>query len=93
VIASAFLLVYMVRPAQAGGRKGFSAVESLAGLAFVAVGVLGMVYGAGFLANFLPLGTRNALLSAGVIPITYVAIGLKVGAELAGMVADLMERE
>jgi multicomponent Na+:H+ antiporter subunit B len=93
VIASAFLLVYLAQPARAGGRKRLQACESLAGLAFVTVGILGMVYGGGFLANFLPLGTRNALLSAGVIPIIYVAIGLKVGAELAGMVADLMERE
>jgi len=92
VIASGFLLMYLAWPARAAGRRRFSAVESLAGLAFVAIGILGMVYGAGFLGNFLPLGARNALLSAGVIPIIYVAIGLKVGAELAGMVGDLMER-
>ena len=54
---------------------------------------MGIVYGVGFLGNFLPLGARNALLSAGVIPVIYVAIGLKVGAELAGVVGHLMERE
>jgi multicomponent Na+:H+ antiporter subunit B len=93
VIASGFLLMYLAWPERGTGRKTFSAVESLAGLAFVAIGVLGMACGAGFLANFLPLGARNTLLSAGVIPIIYVAIGLKVGAELAGMVGDLLERE
>jgi len=93
VIASGFLLMYLAWPARVAGRKRFSVVESLAGLAFVAVGILGIIYGAGFLANFLPLGTRYALLSAGVIPIIYVAIGLKVGAEFAGMVGDLMGRE
>jgi len=92
VIASGFLLLYLAWPNQRAGRKAFSAVESLSGLAFLAVGVLGIIYGVGFLGNFLPLGTRNALLSAGVIPIIYVAIGLKVAAELAGVVGHLMER-
>ena len=93
VIASGFLLLYLAWPGQRVGRKAFSAVESLSGLAFLAVGILGIIYGVGFLGNFLPLGARNELLSAGVIPIIYVAIGLKVGAELAGVVGHLMERE
>jgi len=93
VIASGFLLLYLAWPGRPAGRKAFTAVVSLSGLAFVAVGVFGIVYGVGFLGNFLPLGVRNSLLSAGVIPIIYVAIGLKVGAELAGVVGHLMERE
>ncbi|MCK4300428.1 MAG: cation:proton antiporter, partial [Planctomycetes bacterium] len=93
VIASGFLLLYLAWPGRPAGRKAVTAAESLSGLAFVAVGILGIVFGAGFLANFLPLGTPNALLSAGVIPIIYVTIGLKVGAELAGVVGHLMERE
>jgi len=93
VIASGFLLLYLAWPRRRTGRKALTAVESLSGLAFVAIGVFGVIYGAGFLGNFLPLGTRNALLSAGVIPIIYVAIGLKVGAELTGVVGHLMERK
>ena len=93
VIASGYLLLYLAWPEQPSGGKGLIAVESLSGLAFVAVGILGIIFGAGFLANFLPVGTPNALLSAGVIPIIYAAIGLKVGAELTGVVGHLMERE
>jgi multicomponent Na+:H+ antiporter subunit B len=93
VIASGFLLLYLAWPDRRTGRKAFTVVEGLSGLAFVAVGILGIIWGAGFLGNFLPLGARNALLSAGVIPVIYVAIGLKVGAELAGVVGHLMERE
>lgn len=93
VIASGFLLLYLAWPRHPAGKVSFSVVESLSGLAIVAVGILGIVYGAGFLSNFMPLGTPNALLSAGVIPIIYVAIGLKVGAELTSVVARLMERE
>ena len=92
VIASGFLLLYLAGPGHRVARKTFSAAESLSGLAFLAVGLLGLVWGAGFLSNYLPLGTRHALLSAGVMPILYVAIGLKVGAELAGVVGHLMER-
>lgn len=92
VIASGFLLLYLASPSRGAGRNALSAVESLSGLVFVAVGILGIVYGVGFLGNFLPLGARNELLSAGVIPIIYLAIGLKVGAELAGVVGHLMER-
>ncbi len=92
VIASGFLLLYLAWPRRQVGRNAFRAVESLSGLAFVAVGILGIACGVGFLGNFLPLGARNALLSAGVIPIIYVAVGLKVAAELSGIVAHLMER-
>jgi len=93
VIASGFLLLYLAWPSRRTGRKAQSVVESLSGLAFLAIGIFGIIYGVGFLGNFLPLGARNALLSAGVIPIIYVAIGLKVGAELAGVVGHLMERQ
>jgi multicomponent Na+:H+ antiporter subunit B len=93
VIASGLLLMYLAWPRRRTNRKALSAVESLSGLAFLAVGVLGIAYGVGFLGNFLPLGAPNALLSAGVIPVVYVAIGLKVGAELAGVVGHLMERQ
>jgi len=93
VIASGYLLLYLAWPQRRVNRNRFSAVESLCGVAFVVLGLLGITSGMGFLANFLPLGTRNTLLSAGLIPLIYIAIGLKVGSELAGMVGDLMERE
>jgi len=93
VIASGYLLLYLTWPDWRINRRRFNAVESLSGLAFVVLGVLGITYGMGFLANFLPLGTPNTLFSAGIIPIIYIAIGLKVGSELAGIVGNLMERE
>ena len=55
-------------------------------------GLLGLAYGGEFLMNFLPQGTANTLFSAGVIPIIYIAIGLKVGSELVGIVGDLLEK-
>jgi len=53
---------------------------------------VGLAVGGYFLTNFLPKGTFNSLISAGVIPLIYVAIGFKVGSELAGIMGNLMER-
>lgn len=92
IVASAFLLVYL----GCRGRRirhGWSkATESLGGLIFVGLGLLGLTAaGHFFLSNYLPKGTVNQLFSGGIIPIVYVAIGFKVGAELAGVIDDLVE--
>ena len=92
IVASAFLLVYLGCAERKIPRRGLSATESLAGLVFVIAGLLGLAYGGEFLMNFLPQGTANTLFSAGVIPIIYIAIGLKVGSELVGIVGDLLEK-
>jgi multicomponent Na+:H+ antiporter subunit B len=45
-----------------------------------------VILAGGFLDNrILPLGRFGSLFSAGAIPIIYVAIGLKVGAELSSV--------
>jgi multicomponent Na+:H+ antiporter subunit B len=55
---------------------------------------LGAIIGLGFLDNkILPLGTFGELLSAGIIPVIYSFIGLKVGAELSGIVETLSENQ
>ena len=71
-----------------------STIESISGLVFVALGLLGMVYAGGFLDNrILPLGTLGDLISAGAIPVIYSFIGLKVGAEFSSMMVNLSETE
>jgi len=91
VVASAFLLIYLGSRETRVSRVRRTAVESLSGLAFVAVGLLGLSAGGAFLANVLPKGTLNTLVSAGIIPLIYVAVGFKVGAELAGVIDDLVK--
>ena len=93
VIASGFLLLYLARPGQTMRRKNLSVAESLGGLVFVIVGLLGIVFAGYFLQNFLPKGHPNLLLSAGIIPLVYIAIGVKVGSELARIIGDLVERD
>ncbi len=92
IIASAFLLVYLSSPGKRISERGATITESVSGLVFVVTGLLGLTLGTHyFLANFLPKGALNTLFSAGIIPIIYCAIGLKVGSELAGIVDNLME--
>lgn len=92
IIASAFLLIYLGCRGRRIREGWGAATESLGGLVFVLIGLAGLTAaGHHFLSNFLPGGTRNELLSAGIIPIIYIAIGLKVGAELAGIIDKLVE--
>ena len=91
VIASGFLLIYLGCRQRRVNRIALHLAESLGGLTFVVIGLLGLVFGSYFLLNFLPKGTANALFSAGIIPIIYIAIGFKVGSELASIIDNLIE--
>ena len=55
--------------------------ESTGALIFLAIAILGMLAGY-FFSNFLPAGKPFHLLSAGTIPLNYIAVGLKVWAGL-----------
>ena len=52
-----------------------------------------MIIGGYFLMNFLPTGIVGTIFSAGLIPIIYVLIGLKVGSEIAGIVDSFLTVE
>ncbi|MBN1577761.1 MAG: hypothetical protein JW913_14470 [Chitinispirillaceae bacterium] len=92
IVASGFLLAYIGCADMKIRHRWFEATESLAGSAFVIAGMAGLAAGGSFLMNFMPKGNFNTLFSAGIIPIIYIAIGLKVGAELTGLIANLLER-
>jgi len=92
VIASAFLMVYLGCRKKRIRKSWARGTESISGLVFVVTGLTGLaVAGHYFLSNFLPEGTLNSLFSAGIIPIIYIAIGLKVGSELTGVIDNLIE--
>ncbi len=91
IIASAFLLVYLGCRERRISERVSSTLESLGGLVFVVVGLIGLAVGGHFLLDFLPKGTPYLLLSAGIIPIIYIAIGFKVGSELTGIIDNLIE--
>ncbi len=91
IIASGFLLNYLGCLKRQVKENGINAIESLAGTIFVIIGLIGLLYGGYFLLNFLPKGVLNTLVSGGILPLLYIAVGFKVGAELAGIIYKLME--
>ncbi|MBT4836170.1 MAG: sodium:proton antiporter, partial [Methylococcales bacterium] len=84
VIASGAMLLLITLPDQPFNNQLLHRVESLSGFFYVMIGVLGILLAGGFLDNrIMALGTFGSLFSAGAIPLIYLLIGLKVGAELS----------
>ncbi|MBO8131645.1 MAG: hypothetical protein H0Z29_09045 [Candidatus Marinimicrobia bacterium] len=59
-----------------------SDIEASSASLILALGIMGMAFGGGFLANFITKGKLFHLLSAGTIPIYNILIGAKVGMAL-----------
>ena len=94
ILASGILLLLLADPLRRFSHRLIAILESVSGLAFVAIGLLGLFIAGGFLDNrIMATGTPGELFSAGAIPIIYLFIGLKVGAELSSMLASLSETE
>ena len=94
IIASAILLILLTDPLYRFSHQLISIVESISGLIFLALGVLGIFFAGGFLDNrILPVGELGSLFSAGAIPIIYSLVGLKVGAEFSSMLVNFSETE
>jgi len=94
IIASGVLLLLLADPLRHFGHRLIAAIEAVAGILYVAIGIAGLILAGGFLdTRILPLGTLGELASAGAIPLIYSLIGLKAGAEFASMLASLAETE
>lgn len=94
VIGTAILLIALAHPDFPVSRKVLHWLEGLSGFVYVGLGLLGIFLASGFLDNrILPLGELGQLLSAGAIPIIYSMIGIKVGAELSGIITDINQTE
>ncbi len=92
VIASGILLLMLSDVSVKINKTVLHWTESLSGAFYITIGILGLILAAGFLDNrILPLGEFGQLFSAGAIPVIYSFIGLKVGAELVGIL-DNMQR-
>jgi len=94
ILASAVLLMLLTDPLRPISHRLISVIEAVSGLTYVGIGVLGILLAGGFLDNrILPLGEFGSILSAGAIPVIYILIGLKVGAEFSSIMVSLSERE
>ncbi|MBI9031323.1 Na(+)/H(+) antiporter subunit B [bacterium] len=90
VIASGFLLLILSDLDFKISHAILRFVESISGLVYVLIGLIGLVLTIGFLnPAILPLGKYGDLFSAGAIPLIYSLIGLKVGSELTNIIATM----
>jgi len=94
IIASAALLLLLTDPLYRFSHRLITIIESISGLFFIGLGILGILLAGGFLdSRVLPTGELGSLFSAGLIPIIYSFVGLKVGAEFTSMLGNLAETE
>ncbi|MBI1282745.1 MAG: sodium:proton antiporter [Thiobacillus sp.] len=91
VLAAAFFVSFLARPARQPSHVGIVLIEALAGASFIGIGLAALLGGGAFLQPVLDKGTLGQLVSAGSLPLLYLAVGLKVGAELSGLLAHLAE--
>lgn len=84
VVASGVMLLMLALPASKLRHGFLSVTESLAGVLYVSLGILGLIFADGFLdSHILPLGEFGTMISAGAIPLISALLGIKVGAELS----------
>jgi len=96
VIATGVLLMFLANPNHQLNHTIIHWVESVSGMAFVAIGVIGvlMMDNGGFLSNkILSLGTPGEIFSAGAIPLINIFLGLKVGTELSNVLGIYVESQ
>jgi multicomponent Na+:H+ antiporter subunit B len=93
VLAAAFFVSVLADPARSPSHGPIVWIEGLAGAGFILIGIWSMLEDGHFLAPMLSKGVMGQILSAGTLPLLSCAIGLKVGAELAGLMATLSDSE
>jgi multicomponent Na+:H+ antiporter subunit B len=87
-LAGRYLAMKRVRPiplvevADAGGAAGY-----------VLIGLGGLIAGSEFLYNFLPLGEPGTLLSAGMIPLLSISVGLEVTGAFVLLISEFLEQQ
>jgi len=91
ILAAAFFLPLLAVPGRGVSHSGLALVEGFSGATFIIIGMIALFQGKAFLQPLLEHGEMGSLLSAGTLPLLYIAVGLKVGAELSGLLANLAE--
>ena len=96
VLAASLLFVYLAGVTIRHGRvRPINAMElgegvGAAGLVAIAIG--GLIFGASFLENFLPLGVTGDFFSAGTYIPLYVAVGLEVAGAILVILGELLDQ-
>jgi multicomponent Na+:H+ antiporter subunit B len=96
ILASAFLMVYLagryITFRQVSPKSLLDAGEGTGAGGFVLVGFVGMLAGAAFLENVLPLGQTGKVFSAGTLPVINLSVGLEVAAGLLLVMWEFLEQ-
>ena len=85
----AYFLPLLASPTAAIDERTTAWLEGLAGTAFLVIGFIGLAARGAFLAP-MPGGDPGTLLTGGSLPILYLALGIKVGSELAGLMGRVI---
>ena len=93
ILAAAFFVGVLARPGKGLDHAVISLIEGLAGATFILIGLWALFADGAFLQPLLGQGTLGHLLSAGTLPLLSLALGLKVGSELAGLMTSLSDTE
>jgi len=70
----------------------FAALDAVGAGAFAALGLAGLIAGAAYLQNVLPLGTFNQLSSAGLVPLVNAAVGVEVASGVIVLIAQFLDQ-
>jgi multicomponent Na+:H+ antiporter subunit B len=96
ILATALLLTYLSADYTTMRRVGptqlIEAAEGAGAIGFVLIGLAGLVFGSAFFQNVLGKGTPGQLDSAGLIPLSNVAVGLAVTGGFAFMLSEFLQQ-
>jgi multicomponent Na+:H+ antiporter subunit B len=73
LLAGRYLSMKRVAP-----KRLAESADAIGAVAYVLIGVGGLIFAGVFLKNFLPLGSSGKLLSGGMMPLNSIAVGLEV---------------
>lgn len=93
VIATGVLMFYLSFVSFKENPLKYTFIETLSGFSYIFIGLLSIIFMGFFLGNFLKTGTIGNIISAGIIPILYFFIGLKVSAELSSTLLYFLDKE
>ena len=94
VVASGFLLLLISHQEFELSHKVVSVFETLAGVSYVIIALMGLWILDSFLGNFIPhdISQMGMLISGGIVPLIYIIVGIKVGSEMSMIVQNLLKR-
>jgi multicomponent Na+:H+ antiporter subunit B len=96
ILATALLLIYLssdyITMRRVGPPELIEAAEGAGSVGFVLIGLAGLVFGSAFFQNVLGKGTPGQLDSAGLIPLSNLAVGLAVTGGFSFMLSEFLQQ-